>query len=155
MHETIYINDSKQRSLGCAQIIKSIPEWFGQEKANATYEREIADKNLDVFGILVGAQLVGVVAIKYHFDTSAEIWWMGVHKDFHRQGIGSSLVKMAKKHVRSLGYKRMVLMTLNPTSDDAGYAATRAFYIAQGFEPLVAFNEDDPLNPMMWMLAEV
>lgn len=147
------ITDPTQRSSACAQILKTIPHWFGQAEANAAYEREIAQR--DVFGAFEGDRPVGLIALKYHFKITAEIWWMGIRPEFHRRGIGHRLVNRAKEHAHSLGCNRMVLMTLNPTSNDAGYAATRAVYMAQGFEPLVAFNENDPLNPMMWMLAEL
>ena len=46
----------------------------------------------------------------------------------------------------------MVLMTLGEGSDDPGYAATRRFYMALGFRPLVHDHMGDPDAPLIWMI---
>ncbi|MBL3675941.1 MAG: hypothetical protein JKP92_00300 [Alphaproteobacteria bacterium] len=49
----------------------------------------------------------------------------------------------------------MAVSTLSARSPDPFYAATRAFYAAVGFSPLVEYNAEDPLNPMQWMVRDV
>jgi len=48
--------------------------------------------------------------------------------------------------------RELILMTVSELSDDVGYACTRAFYRCMGFRPLLRFNEEDPVSPMMWMI---
>ena len=95
---------------------------------------------------------MGTVALKYHFSDTAEIWWMGIKQEFHRQGIGDRLFEAALNRAKKRACKWTVLETLSPKNPDEHYARTRNFYQKVGFKPLLSFNESDPVNPMMWML---
>lgn len=147
------ITNPVEKSLICAAITETIPDWFGIDEANAMYRSEIVDK--DVFASFDGETAIGALAIHYHFDTTAEIWWMGVRASSHRQGIGSKLMDMAFERARVKLCKYLVLNTLSPKSRDLGYSATRDFYLSRGFRPLVNFNQSEQLNPMMWMIRSL
>ena len=114
------------------------------------YIRDIAAT--EVFATERDGAWLGAIALKYHFETTAEIWWMGVTRRHHRLGLGSALMEKALSRAAMRGCLRAVLMTLSPRSSDTGYAATRKFYERHGFAPMVEFNESDPVNPMMWMI---
>ena len=142
--------DPAAKSWACAQVIKRLPDWFGQQASNDRYIREIADK--DVFSAFVEDELAGLLAVKYHFGLTAELWWLGIKPEFHRRGIGTSLVNVATVRAQERGCSYLAVMTLSEWSDDEFYRQTRLFYQAFGFQPLIEFNETDPLNPMMWMI---
>jgi len=142
--------ESTAKSWACAQVIGLLPDWFGQPVSNERYVREIADK--DVFSAFVEDELAGLVALKYHFGSTAELWWLGLKPEFHRRGIGTSLVNVATMRARERGCRHLAVMTISEWSDDEFYRRTRLFYQRLGFHPFVEFNETDPLNPMMWMI---
>jgi GNAT superfamily N-acetyltransferase len=143
-----------ERSLICGNLIALLPDWFGLPAANAHYVSGVAD--LTCFGAYtIDGNCIGMVATRLHFDTTLEIWWMAVNPGFHRLGAGAELMKAVESHARRLCCDAMVLMTLSDESDDVGYAATRGFYGAQGFHPLVREHMSDADDPLMWMIRRL
>jgi GNAT superfamily N-acetyltransferase len=141
-------------SQACARLISLLPDWFGLPEYNAAYVAGVAEC------ICYGAfdelgTCVGLVALRPHFGTTLEVWWMGVAPDQHRKGIGKKLMATAHGEALRLGCSDMVLMTLGEESDDPGYAATRRFYVAQGFRPLVHDHMGDPEAPLIWMIRPI
>ncbi len=142
-----------EASAACARLMDLLPDWFGIPESNAAYIAGVAECScygaFDDLGICVG-----LIALRPHFDTTLEIWWMAVAPDRHRQGIGAALFVAALGEAMHLGYRDMMLMTLGEESDDPGYAATRCFYLAQGFRPLVHDHMSDPEMPLIWMIRQ-
>ena len=64
---------------------------------------------------------------KDDFEDCAYIVQLYIHPDFQRTGAGSALVKRTCEELKLLGYKRVVLNTLEKNSN------ARAFYERQGF----------------------
>jgi GNAT superfamily N-acetyltransferase len=152
--EIVEILDAEQKSSACAAIIATLPEWFGIPEANARYIEEAAGK--DVFAVYDDHRRpIGMIALRYHFRTTAEIWWMGVRPEYHRRGIGKALCEAAKSRAKENGCRTLAVMTLSPGKPDLGYAQTRAFYERQGFRLLLEVNESDPKNPLAWMTMEL
>ncbi len=148
------ISDPQQRSAACARLTGLLPDWFGLPEANARYFAGLA--GLTCLGAFTdGGECIGMAALRLHFGTTLEIWWMGVDPAFHRQGIGRALMDAAADHARHSGCRDMVLMTLGEESDDAGYAATRKFYLAQGFRPLMPEHMAHGDDPLVWMIRNL
>lgn len=142
-----------EATAACARIIGLLPDWFGLPEYNAAYVAGVAD--CLCLGAMNDGHCLGLIALRPHYGTTLEIWWMGVDPAFHRQGIGKTLITAALDHAQAQGFQHMVLMTLSEESDDPGYAATRHFYLSQGFRPLVHDHMADPENPLMWMIRTV
>ncbi len=145
----IHLPDPKTAAAACADILATLPDWFGQPDANAAYQRNIVQKQ--TFLAPGPANPLGLIALDIHFETTAEIWVLAVRQGHHRMGLGRALMHTALAAARGQSCTRALVQTLSPRSPDPGYRATRAFYTAMGFRPLVEFNRTDPLNPMMWM----
>ena len=137
----------------CIEITETIPDWFGQPAANERYAREIGD--CDCFLAEEDGTAIGLIALRYHFEHTAEIWWLGVKRDRHRQGAGRALIDAAQARAVEQGCTNIVLETLSPAHPDPGYAKTRQFYLALGFQPLVAAARGTGGHPMMWMIRPV
>jgi hypothetical protein len=74
--EIVEIVNAEQKSSAVADIIKTLPEWFGIPASNEHYIKEPTSK--DVFAAYDNLnQSVGLIALRYHFQTTAEIWWDG------------------------------------------------------------------------------
>ena len=147
------LTDPEEKSKACEQIIRHLPDWFGMPESNKNYIKQMRDK--DVFAVEKDGAAIGLIALKYHFGETAEVWWMGLLPEHHRSGLGTLLIEAAKKRAKEKNCKNLALNTLSPRSPDPYYARTRAFYDTRGFRPLVEFNEDDPDNPMMWMVLNL
>jgi GNAT superfamily N-acetyltransferase len=150
----VEITNAEQKSNSVADIIRTLPEWFGIPASNEHYIGEAASK--DVFAAHNDLnRAVGLIALRYHFQTTAEIWWMGVKPEYHRRGIGTLLFEAARSRAKENGCRTLAVMTLSPRSADSSYARTRAFYERQGFRLFLELNETDPWNPLAWMTRKV
>lgn len=70
----------------CAEVLVDIPEWFGIEQANEDYAEKA--EQLPTFVATLNGEVVGFMSLLVHSPESAELYVLGVKKQFHRQGIG-------------------------------------------------------------------
>ena len=91
---------------------------------------------------------IGFTSLLQRFPETVELSCMGVLRGCHRQGSGQALVRASADAARAVGATLLMVRTLGPSHPDPFYAATRAFYLAQGFLPLAEFPKiwgpDDP-----------
>ena len=80
---------------------------------------------------------------------------MGVRAEQHRRGIGRALLASAEAWLRERGVVWVQVKTLGPSHADAGYARTRAFYQALGYEPLEESETRWPGNPSLQMIKRL
>ncbi len=118
----------------CEEILRFLPEWFGIEVAIQSYRRDI--ENMATYVAKYNEKIVGFVTSRLHNEQSAEIQVMGVRKEYHRMGIGRSLVSHTEAKSRQSGVKYLQVKTLGPSRPSEHYEKTRRFYKAMGFSPL-------------------
>ena len=63
---------------------------------------------------------------------------MGVRKEYHRKGIGGTLVSYAKRIAQEAGYSFLQVKTVQ-MGRYPEYDGTNRFYLAQGFKELEVF----------------
>ena len=95
--------------------------------------------------------MVGVLLVKQHFPSSAEIHLMAV------QPIGTDdaladVLKAAEADLRNAVVRWLQVKTLGPSRPDEEYARARAFYRACGFDPLEEIHELWDDNPCLLMI---
>ena len=135
----------------CRNILGLLPEWFGISDAVEHYV-EVADTHPSVIASLAGED-VGITTLKHHSDYAAQIYLMGVVPAEHRRGIGRSMLSHVEATLARSGVEFLQVKTLSAAHPDAGYANTRAFYLAAGFRPLEEFPTLwDPANPALQMV---
>jgi GNAT superfamily N-acetyltransferase len=117
-----------------------LPEWFAQPDSNRHYAEQA--EILEAWVARLDGRARGLLLLKRHGALSAEIYWLGVDPDHHRQGIGKALVGVIEKRLRQERVKYLVVTTLHPDDPDEPYRRTRAFYEWLGFELLLS---RDPL----------
>jgi GNAT superfamily N-acetyltransferase len=146
------------------RILRALPEWFGIEAALLDYAR--AADELDTLVAVVARpacggqirevrpdQVIGFVTLRETSPDALELHVMGVLPSWHRHGIGRALVERAASHARAEGYSLLHVKTLAPSHPDAGYAATRAFYVSVGFRPLEVLPQVwGPENPCLLLV---
>lgn len=139
------------RSRICEEVLAALPHWFGIKEANANYATE-AD-SLPFAAAYDDAAVIGFIALKEHYDTTTEVYVLGVKPDFHRQGVGRALIDWAEARARERGHTLLSVKTLSPSDPDEGYGRTRAFYTGIGFQMVEEFPDLwDADNPSVLMV---
>ena len=140
--------------IGCENILRSLPDWFGIEDSLVQYVKDantmptMFAKDDDV--------VVGFLTIKKHFPETAEIHCMGILPQYHRKGIGKLLIKELENYLKDDGLKILQVKTVSADRDCSAYAKTRAFYKAVGFIPLEVFPTFwDKANPCLVLVKQI
>ena len=138
----------------CGPILRELPEWFGIEAAIDRYEAEI--DGLPTFLAYQAGKVMGFISLKQHYPAAAEVLVMGIRPEAHRQGMGRALMRRAEAWLKAQGVEYLQVKTLGPSHPDEGYARTRAFYQAMGFQPLEEFHQIwDRDNPCLILVKKI
>ncbi|OJU73297.1 MAG: hypothetical protein BGO07_04020 [Alphaproteobacteria bacterium 40-19] len=118
----------------CRNITADLPEYFGLPEVNEHYAMGVGS-GIN-FAAKAGEEYVGLLSINFPYPENASIYWMGVLKNFHRQGIGKQLVKAAFHQAKTAGARTISVETLSPQEADENYLKTYHFYKSLDFFPL-------------------
>ncbi len=125
----------------CREVLEGLPEWFAIPDARETYIVE--SENLPMFVCYRKQEPIGFISIKTHTQFSAELYVLGVKRQFHRKGIGKALVDTASQFASKEKIRFLTVKTLASSNPDPHYAATRKFYERLEFLPVEIF-------PTLW-----
>jgi ribosomal protein S18 acetylase RimI-like enzyme len=140
------VTGADEKSAICNTILRALPGWFGVEESIIDYVEKV--KELPFIAAYDGDKPVGFVAIKNHTQYASEIYVMGILKEYHRNGIGRSLVIASEKRCRENKQEYLTVKTLDESRESKSYEKTRLFYLSMGFKPIEVFptlwDEDNP-----------
>ena len=131
------------------RLLRALPQWFGIESSIVEYVADAARLPTLVARPSPGADPVGLVLLNRHFGETSEIHLIAVAPQWHRHGIGRALLAAAERIARGAGARLLEVKTLGESRPDVNYAATRAFYLANGFLPLEELLDYWPDNPCL------
>lgn len=138
----------------CQAILATIGDWFGMPASNAEYEH-LAEIGPAVVALAGGAP-VGLMLLKRHFDTTLEVYFLGVQIDRHRQGCGRALMAHAEAIAREEGRPFVLVKTQGPSANYEPYERTRRFYEALGYAALEELDVGwGPENPTLLMAKAI
>lgn len=144
------IFEEKIKSDFCDGILRQLPEWFGIEEAIVDYVQKVHE--MPFFVAFDGENPIGFLAVKIHNPYTAEIFVMGILKDYHRHGIGSALISRVESIYKTKGFQYLTVKTLDSSVDCEPYGRTRQFYARMGFIPLEVFPLFwDEANPCLFL----
>ncbi|MDE6357513.1 MAG: GNAT family N-acetyltransferase, partial [Eubacteriales bacterium] len=130
------------------------PEWFGIEESTKEYIE--TSKMLKFFACFLNDIPIGFISIIKHYDFSAEIYIIGVLKEYHNNGIGKLLIKTCENYCIENNILFLQVKTIAETNKDKNYAITRNFYKKVGFVPLELIpNLWDKNNPCLIMIKYI
>lgn len=134
------------KSALCRSILEGLPDWFAIPESVDRYVAEAA--HLPMFGVRRDGEIAGFVTIETLNPHVAEIHVIAVRQPYHRSGIGRVLLGACETYCRAADAEILLVKTLGASSDYPFYAATRRFYTAMGFRPLLEsatfWGEEDP-----------
>jgi len=137
------------------RLLRGLPGWFGIESSIVEYVEAAARLPTLLAGDGPDAPPVGALVLQRHFPGSAEIHLIAVERFWHRRGVGRALVEAAEQAMAADGVTLMSVKTLGPSRPDAGYAGTRRFYAAMGYQPLQELLDLWPGNPCLLMVKPI
>ncbi len=154
------VSTGAQDPASVERLLRALPHWFGIEHSVLEYIEDaralptyLAWETKDHQGRERVGCPVGVLLARRHFPGAAEIHLLAVQPDLHRSGVGRALVDALVADLAADGVRLLQVKTLGPSRDDAGYAKTRQFYTAMGFQPLEERHDLwDPGNPCLFMV---
>lgn len=89
---------------------------------------------MDIEGSPAGYACFGPIACTVH---SFDIYWIAVHKDYQRAGIGRRLMELCEDRIRQMNGRQIYV----ETSGREQYASTRHFYHRCGYEIAAVFPD--------------
>ncbi len=133
----------------CRGISATLPEWFGIPEANARYEHGMLEQIS--FAAKQNDEYIGLITLEFPYPNNANIYWMAVKKNFHRQKIGTRLLQMAENYCFQNGYSSLTVETLSAKQQEEHYLKTYHFYENSGFKSLFEMHTYDSQNLMVYM----
>ena len=142
-----------EKSSICGSILYALPDWFGNEETNKNSIQKVKEPDDIMFGAFDDNKAVGFVVLVKHYECTREIALMGVLAEYHRKGIGRSLVAGCEELCRKDGVKFLTVKTLDSSRECGYYARTRRFYESMGFMPLEVLPKHwDEENPCLFLV---
>ncbi len=137
----------------CRKITADLPEYFGLPEANEHYAEGVRTRTN--FAAKINTDYIGLISINFPYPNNANIYWMGILKDFHGKGIGKKLAEAAFEYAINNGANTITVETLNPTECDENYLKTYLFYQSLGFSPLFNLKPSGYEWNMVYMVKKL
>lgn len=137
----------------CRQITADLPEYFGLPECNEHYA--VGVRTRVNFAVKQAKQYVGLLSLEFPYPKSANIYWMGVLRKYHHQGVGRLLLAAASHYAKNHDAATMTVETLAPAESDENYLNTYNFYESQGFKPLFNLKPAGYEWNMVYMAKEL
>jgi len=129
---------------GAIAVAESLPAWFDADSRRRAIPIDL--RHQDGFVALDGEQVIGFITL-FIAEGRVNIGWMGVHPDYHHQGVGSALIGAAEDYCKQKGIEELATYTLGDSVEYLPYDSTRAFYYSLGFEIYQRSQTDNPGCP--------
>lgn len=151
----VEVNDEKLKSVYTENILRGLPEWFGNEKGIYEYTTNVVKLPYWI-ALNQEGHCVGFISVKTHYGHTGDIYVCGVLPEYHNKGIGKKLFASAEEYFVNKGCKYVIVKTLSEIAKYEPYERTRNFYLKVGFEPLITLTEMwDEENPCLIMIKKL
>ena len=122
------------------EILNDLPEWFGMPESTEEYITDSQDKPF--IACFMDNEAVGFVVLNSTSVDCADIFVMGIKKNYHRMGIGTKLNDAYEELAKKLGYTYTQVKTVQ-SGHYKEYDITNNFYKSVGYKELEVF-------PTLW-----
>lgn len=134
------IVDIKEKEKISREILNDLPEWFGMPESTEEYITDSQDKPF--IACFMDNEAVGFVVLNSTSVDCADIFVMGIKKNYHRMGIGTKLNDAYEELAKRLGYTYTQVKTVQ-SGNYKEYDITNNFYKSVGYKELEVF-------PTLW-----
>ena len=122
--------------------MRGLPDYFGHEGGLAAYRDAVRSQA----GWIAedAGRVVGFATWEPRSAATAEVTWMAVERGRRHAGIGTAIIEALAADLARRGFRLALAMTSAgakpPRADADIYEATRRFWIARGFLPLIELD---------------
>lgn len=143
--KVIEVKEPSKKETIAREILFSLPEWFGLPESTESY---ISDsKDMPYLVAYVDDKLAGFIVMNATSADTADIFVMGVKKEFHRIGVGKKLNDAYENLAIVSGFTYSQVKTVQ-SGHYLEYDTTNEFYKAMGYAELECFPDMwDSWNP--------
>lgn len=135
-----FITNIDEKEDIASTILSQLPEWFGlPESANEYIQNS---KTMPFWAVFDKDKPIGFIVLKETSNATAEVYVMGVLKEYHRKGIGRLLFESFQDYAIEHGYEFIQVKTVKK-GHYKEYDITNAFYEKLGFKEMECF-------PTLW-----
>lgn len=135
-----FVRDINEKENIARTILKRLPEWFGLPDSTNEYIQN--SKDMPFWAYFDEDKPVGFIVLKETSEFTAEIYVMGILKEYHRKGIGRLLWDEFLQLAKGQGYEYVQVKTVKKGHYEE-YDITNSFYEKLGFKELECF-------PALW-----
>lgn len=134
------IKSKTEKETIAREILNDLPEWFGMPESTEEYIQD--SQNKPFLACFVDGAIAGFVVLNETSKDCADIFVMGVKKEYHRQGIATKLNDAYENLAKQMGYSYSQVKTVQ-SGHYKEYDITNAFYQSVGYKELECF-------PTLW-----
>ena len=143
--KVIEVKEPSKKETIAREILFSLPEWFGMPESIENYIKD--SKDMPYLVAYVDSKLAGFIVLNSTSPDTADIFVMGIKKEFHRKGIGRKLNEAYESMAKELGFSYSQVKTVQ-SGHYPEYDITNDFYKAMGYVELECFPDMwDSWNP--------
>ena len=154
MIEIKFVEDQEEKTRVTLDIMNALPEWFSPPED--IVNKSVIHRKYPFIAAYDDDTAVGFAMLKIHNIYTADIYNLGVLKEYHRMGIGHQLIMACVQYCVKNDYKFLTVKTLDESAVYEPYNATRVFYKKEGFYPLEVFTTFwDEENPCLFMIKVI
>ena len=95
------LDPEAKRSLA-REVLDDLPEWFGIPESTEAYIRDAQNKPF--LACFIGHQVAGFIVLNASSQDCAEVFVMGVKKQYQRMGLGAKLHQAFEEQAKTYGY---------------------------------------------------
>src|SRR5699024_2945041 len=146
------VEDAALKEMITMEVLYDLPEWFGLSESTNEYIHHA--RKQPFWAAKLQKKILGFISMKETSVNCAEIYCMGVKKDFHGKGTGSLLIEALEKFA-SQEYNYLQVKTVDE-GHYKEYDQTVSFYKKMGFKKLEVFTTLwDEWNPCLIMIKKI
>ena len=140
-----FITDKELKADIAEKILYNLPEWFGLPDSTKEYIQK--SMQMPFWAFYCDDKPVGFIVLKETSKSTAEIYVMGILKEYHRRGIGKALWNAFEEYAKIVGYEFAQVKTVQKGRYES-YDITNSFYENLGFKEFECLpNLWDEWNP--------
>lgn len=149
----IEIEEKDRREQVCREILKSLPDWFGNPESLEEYARNCRD--LPLWADIEDGATRGFIAFKPTSPYAGEVHVMGVRQEYHRHGVGRGLFASLYGYAKAENFGFLTVKTVR-MGCYPDYDQTNRFYQSLGFMELECFPTLwDEANPCQMYIMDI
>lgn len=145
------INPDEKEKI-CRDVLTDLPDWFEQKNSIDDYAANC--RMLPIWANMDGETVRGFIALRETSPYAAEIYVMGVKKEYQRHKIGKGLFTALLNYARRQGYEYLQVKTVKQGVYTV-YDSANTFYQSLGFRELEVLPIWDETNPCQIYIRNV